>query len=194
MTERDTFTDAMHDYYTRSKIKAARDIEEGEELCITYIPLTKPREYRQKALREKYSFICDCKCCCPSTLDKTEAEVVEASDARRKQLDEMSDIKMTELPPDRLVEFYNLGVSLLADEDLNDPLLASQFWQGGFIGRMKTGQKKPLARKASKKAMVLPDEPIEWLRKALLYADVCWGPHVRATQELRDYLSKMESA
>ena len=45
---------------------ALRDIEDGEEICISYLEecqRTRSRHSRQKQLRENYVFICECEKC-----------------------------------------------------------------------------------------------------------------------------------
>lgn len=59
-------------------ITADRDIAAGEEICISYVDITKARWVRQQVLWEKYGFICQCPRClvpdindtiiCPSNL------------------------------------------------------------------------------------------------------------------------------
>jgi SET domain-containing protein len=43
-------------------IYASRDIEEGEEITVSYIPLLKPIKERQARLQQ-YGFTCDCSAC-----------------------------------------------------------------------------------------------------------------------------------
>lgn len=42
---------------------AARDIEEGEQLTISYCDQTAPRATRQQHLRFSYGFSCNCSLC-----------------------------------------------------------------------------------------------------------------------------------
>jgi len=186
VTERAGFGEAENRYYSCSRIKAARDIEEGEELCITYIPLLKPREYRVKTLNEKYSFVCDCTACCPTpTASKSEAQLVEESDARRAQLDQVTDVPFANVPREEVIGFYDLWLRLLEEEKLCDPMLAFQAWQSGFIGRLKQNPGGEAKKKGGK------DDPAEWLAQALLFANITYGPHVRATRELREFQKKL---
>ncbi|KAL6590474.1 SET domain-containing protein [Neocallimastix californiae] len=52
-------------YYhgNRQIIRAMRDIQQGEEICITYTDVMNSRENRQKLLFEKYKFKCHCERC-----------------------------------------------------------------------------------------------------------------------------------
>ncbi|KAI8953046.1 hypothetical protein F4801DRAFT_598426 [Xylaria longipes] len=61
------------------KVVAFRDIEIGEEITISYIPMNHPREKRQRDLR-RWGFECKCSLC---TASKTE---IAASDYRREKI------------------------------------------------------------------------------------------------------------
>lgn len=50
-------------YHAKTRLKAVRTIERGEELCFAYITLMKSRSNRRKELKKKYGFLCDCKSC-----------------------------------------------------------------------------------------------------------------------------------
>ena len=45
------------------RIYASRHIMKGEELCITYVPLSKPMEIVRQELLERYCFVCMCELC-----------------------------------------------------------------------------------------------------------------------------------
>ncbi|CAK7216870.1 hypothetical protein SEUCBS140593_003009 [Sporothrix eucalyptigena] len=62
-------------------VAAARDIEPGEEITISYIPLGQTRAVRQQALL-RWEFVCKCALCAASD------DEVEASDARRTTIDQ----------------------------------------------------------------------------------------------------------
>ncbi|KAM0364305.1 hypothetical protein ACHAPK_010783 [Fusarium culmorum] len=47
----------------RHTVHALRDIEEGEEITITYLGILKNRRTRQQALRTKFMFTCTCNLC-----------------------------------------------------------------------------------------------------------------------------------
>ena len=131
-------------------------------------------------LLEKYSFLCDCNACCPTpTASNSEAELIAASDQRRAQLDEVIAVPFASVPGDEVIGFYDMWLELLREEKLCDPLLAFQAYQSGFIGRLK--KNGPSVKKGGK------DDPAKWLADALLYANITYGPHVRATRELRDF-------
>ena len=57
----------VNNYWSEKKqaigFRALRDIEEGEELCITYISEMKSRASRQLELQEKFAFECHCDAC-----------------------------------------------------------------------------------------------------------------------------------
>ncbi|GAW24195.1 hypothetical protein ANO14919_137770 [Xylariales sp. No.14919] len=61
------------------KVVAFRDIEVGEEITISYIPMNHPRERRQRDLR-RWGFECKCSLCTASKTD------VAASDYRREKI------------------------------------------------------------------------------------------------------------
>jgi len=52
-------------YYhgNRQIIRAMRDIQQGEEICITYTDVMNSRNHRKKILLEKYKFDCHCERC-----------------------------------------------------------------------------------------------------------------------------------
>ncbi|KAK3989756.1 SET domain-containing protein 5 [Cladorrhinum sp. PSN332] len=63
-------------------VGAAKDIEEGEEITISYLTLGKTSDERKKALKQ-WGFECTCDLCAAD-----EAQV-KASDARRRQIEEL---------------------------------------------------------------------------------------------------------
>jgi len=67
-------------------LHATRDIEEGEELCITYIDFFQPREARQIELERVFKFRCNCEAC--SGMD---AASLERSDFVRHRLAQLRD-------------------------------------------------------------------------------------------------------
>ncbi|KZP15840.1 SET domain-containing protein [Athelia psychrophila] len=67
------------------EFRAVRDIEEGEELCVTYAEDCKTREVRRKTLRQKFHFECQCPVCALSGAD------LKASDERRVMIGKLED-------------------------------------------------------------------------------------------------------
>ena len=47
----------------RVEFRTARAVDEGEQLCITYIPEGMPRSARQDRLAFAYGFDCNCDLC-----------------------------------------------------------------------------------------------------------------------------------
>ncbi|ORX83366.1 SET domain-containing protein, partial [Anaeromyces robustus] len=52
-------------YYhgNRQILRAMRDIQKGEEICITYTDVMNSRSHRKKILLKKYKFDCHCERC-----------------------------------------------------------------------------------------------------------------------------------
>ncbi|KAI0376022.1 SET domain-containing protein [Hypomontagnella monticulosa] len=121
-------------------IVALRDIEVGEELSITYVPLGKTREERQEAL-QKWGFNCTCSLC---TASKSE---IAASDYRRTKIKTLRQEVMdaVEAWDGRKAVRLTLEVLELMQEEELAPLYSSQYeiiarlyWKAGDI---KTGIK-----------------------------------------------------
>ncbi|KAI4870145.1 SET domain-containing protein [Hypoxylon rubiginosum] len=103
-------------------VVVSRDIEPGEEITITYVPLGKTREERQDALL-KWGFSCTCDLC---TASKAE---VAASDYRRTKIKTMRQevIKAVEAwDGTKAVKLTLEVLELMRDEDL-EPLYSSQY-------------------------------------------------------------------
>ena len=67
---------------------ALRDIEDGEEICISYLEecqRTRSRHSRQKQLRENYVFICECEKC---EEEKDEPDVTSDEEEEEDEEDE----------------------------------------------------------------------------------------------------------
>lgn len=99
-----------------------RDIEPGEEITITYVPLGKTRDERQELLL-KWGFQCSCDLC---TASKAE---VAASDYRREKIRNMRQevMKAVEVWDGTKAAKLTLEtLELMRDEDLA-PLYASQY-------------------------------------------------------------------
>ncbi|KAI2465176.1 SET domain-containing protein [Annulohypoxylon bovei var. microspora] len=121
-------------------IIALRDIEPGEEINITYVPLGKKREERQIGLR-KWGFNCTCALC---TASKAE---VAASDYRRQKIKDMREEVMKAVEAwdgTKAVKLTHEVLELMRAEDLA-PLYSSQYeimarlyWKAGD---KKTGTK-----------------------------------------------------
>jgi hypothetical protein len=52
-------------------MRAARDIDRGEELLISYIDAEMPFEQRQQRLQFAYGFVCKCARCAAQAKDAT---------------------------------------------------------------------------------------------------------------------------
>lgn len=61
------------------RVFACRDIEVGEELCICYIDIVKPRDERQRELSVRYGFTCACTACSDANRlsDRRRAKIAE---------------------------------------------------------------------------------------------------------------------
>ncbi|OTB00691.1 hypothetical protein M426DRAFT_267234 [Hypoxylon sp. CI-4A] len=101
---------------------ALRDIEPGEEISITYVPLGKTREERQEALK-KWGFTCTCSLC---TASKAE---VAASDYLRTKIKAMREEVMKAVERKdggKAVKLTREVLELMRAEELA-PLYASQY-------------------------------------------------------------------
>jgi hypothetical protein len=54
------------------RVRALKDIEEGEELCVAYVNLTEDRLTRQKELLESKHFVCVCQRCSQPLADSND--------------------------------------------------------------------------------------------------------------------------
>ncbi|KAI0879791.1 SET domain-containing protein [Annulohypoxylon maeteangense] len=103
-------------------IVALRDIEPGEEINITYVPLGKTREERQTGL-QKWGFNCTCSLC---TASKAE---IAASDYRRSKIRDIRQEVMKAVEAwdgTKAVKLTHEVLELMRAEDLA-PLYASQY-------------------------------------------------------------------
>ncbi|XDG08662.1 hypothetical protein ABKA04_008277 [Annulohypoxylon sp. FPYF3050] len=103
-------------------IVALRDIEPGEEINITYVPLGKTREERQADL-QKWGFNCTCSLCSASKAE------VAASDYRRSKIKDMRQEVMKAVEAwdgTKAVKLTHEVLELMRAEDLA-PLYASQY-------------------------------------------------------------------
>ncbi|KAJ8127172.1 hypothetical protein O1611_g6465 [Lasiodiplodia mahajangana] len=115
------------------KVVAFRDIEIGEEITISYIPLNHPREKRQRDLR-RWGFECKCSLCAAS---KTE---IAASDYRREKIASLQENVMKaigELDGTTAVRAAYEILTLVKAEDIPTmvasqyEVLARLFWKAG---------------------------------------------------------------
>ncbi|KAI2615974.1 hypothetical protein GGR54DRAFT_610661 [Hypoxylon sp. NC1633] len=103
-------------------IVALKDIEAGEEISITYVPMGKTREERQAAL-QKWGFNCTCALC---TASKAE---IAASDYRREKIKAMRQEVLEAVEAwdgTKAVRLTHEVLELMRAEDLA-PLYASQY-------------------------------------------------------------------
>ncbi|TGJ80851.1 hypothetical protein E0Z10_g7920 [Xylaria hypoxylon] len=115
------------------KVVASRDIEIGEEITISYIPMNHPREKRQRDLR-RWGFQCKCSLC---TASKTE---IAASDYRREKIASLQDDLLkaiAELDGTTAVRAAYEILALVKAEDITSmvatqyEILARLFWKAG---------------------------------------------------------------
>ncbi|KAI1109858.1 hypothetical protein F5Y14DRAFT_455603 [Nemania sp. NC0429] len=115
------------------KVVAFRDIEIGEEITISYIPLNHPREKRQRDLR-RWGFECSCSLCTASKAD------IAASDYRREKIASLqNDVlkSISELDGASAVRAVYEILALVEAEDIPTmvasqyEVLARLFWKAG---------------------------------------------------------------
>ncbi|KAI0532073.1 hypothetical protein GGR58DRAFT_523593 [Xylaria digitata] len=115
------------------KVVAFRDIEIGEEITISYIPMNLPREKRQRDLR-RWGFECTCSLC---TASKTE---IAASDYRREKIASLQEEVLKaigELDGTTAVRAAHEILALVKAEDIPTmvasqyEVLARLFWKAG---------------------------------------------------------------
>ncbi|RDL38986.1 uncharacterized protein BP5553_03326 [Venustampulla echinocandica] len=102
----------------RRVIYAARDIEKGEEITVSYIPLLKTTKDRQARL-EQYGFICDCAACQSSESDKRRTKIWDLLETL--ELKFRSPSKKTSTNDKRAAKAIHL-VEMVEDEGLTDYL------------------------------------------------------------------------
>ncbi|KAF1954919.1 hypothetical protein CC80DRAFT_474957 [Byssothecium circinans] len=120
-------------------VKASRDIEEGEELSISYITHGQPSPHRHRAL-SRWGFTCTCSLCTLPAAQKT------ASDMRRTLIAQSTD-KITDLwesgkPMDAIV-LAEESIEMIRDEGLvhllpDEYALVAKLWL--LVARAKEGR------------------------------------------------------
>ncbi|CAE7260538.1 set5, partial [Symbiodinium necroappetens] len=99
------------------KLYAMCDIREGEELCITYCDLRKPRADRKEELRLKYGFDCTCPACSSSDCSQ--------SDKNRVAIARLEEELCREGPadPERGLRCAEQLLATIDEEGLSDKML-----------------------------------------------------------------------
>eukprot|EP00930_Biecheleria_cincta_P102173 TRINITY_DN9385_c0_g2_i1.p1 TRINITY_DN9385_c0_g2~~TRINITY_DN9385_c0_g2_i1.p1 ORF type:complete len:389 (+),score=81.05 TRINITY_DN9385_c0_g2_i1:26-1168(+) len=133
---------------------ATRDIEAGEEMCISYkIELRATREQRQ----EELPFQCRCATC------SADGEVLRKSDARRRQLGILVEnlhtlvLQVDTLRPEPLKQLVQTIEGLLDEELGGSPPKKCEVFHGAFRLAMEAGFEElaaDLARKAWENAVI----------------------------------------
>ncbi|GAB1317386.1 SET domain-containing protein [Madurella fahalii] len=103
-------------------VAAAKDIEEGEEITISYLTLGQPSEERKKNIKQ-WGFECTCSLC---TASKAE---IEASDARRRQIETLREYAIRAFQagrPYQALRFTRQIINLLPSEELF-PMFSEQY-------------------------------------------------------------------
>lgn len=103
-------------------VRAVLDVQPGQEIFISYVPLMKPREKRQEGLG-KYGFICDCALCrsspkSPQEINRCHMEALHDILKRPQYQDEDGefDFHQSQETIDRLLEASNKIITLLRQE------------------------------------------------------------------------------
>ncbi|KAK4229186.1 SET domain-containing protein 5, partial [Podospora fimiseda] len=95
-------------------VAAIREIEEGEEITISYLTLGKTSDERKEALKQ-WGFECTCDLCTASP------EEIKASDARRRQIEELRQYAVLAFQGNKPYQALRLTrqvINLLPSEDL----------------------------------------------------------------------------
>jgi hypothetical protein len=119
-------------------IYAFRDIEEGEEITVSYIPLTKSKKERNKRL-EQYGFECTCEACA------LEEEKLKEGDKNRWRISEGMEDLWTKLGDEKERKPETWDKMLQKAEKLYGLVLKEELWDYQFeIAELAT----KIARKA----------------------------------------------
>jgi hypothetical protein len=102
----------------RRIIYAGRDIEMGEEITVSYIPLLKSIKQRQERLQQ-YGFICTCSACQSSDSSKRRVKIAEAMESLEQKLYSAS--KKTAILEKRISKALAL-IEMIEEEGLTDYL------------------------------------------------------------------------
>ncbi|KAI8623900.1 heterokaryon incompatibility protein-domain-containing protein [Xylariaceae sp. FL1651] len=111
----------------RHTVHALRDINEGEEITITYIGPLKNRKARQKVLQEKFDFTCLCHLC------SLPPEQSQESDRRLEEIHRLDGIidqlgiEGVSVFPLRTLRYFDRQVSLYIEHGREDVGLAQTF-------------------------------------------------------------------
>jgi hypothetical protein len=99
-------------------IYAGRDIEKGEEITVSYIPLLKSTQQRQERLQQ-YGFTCTCSACQSSESSKRRVKIAEALELLEQKLHSAS--AKIALVEKRISKTLAL-IEMIEEEDLTDYL------------------------------------------------------------------------
>jgi len=130
----------------RRIIYAARDIEEGEEITVSYIPLLKTRKERHGRLAQ-YGFVCGCEACKDGSGDKNRLKIADLLEDLEQKMHSAS--KKESITKKRIARAMSL-VETVEEEGLSDYLarayhLVSIFnKQGKSFGEAEKWAKKEL--------------------------------------------------
>ncbi|KAG5934512.1 hypothetical protein E4U60_003810 [Claviceps pazoutovae] len=98
----DCKSNAIYDWNThikRNTVHAVRDINEGEEITVSYVVILKTRESRQRTLKNTYHFTCRCSLC---SLPNEQSQERDRKIAQIVRLGEFYVPKSTNSPPQAL--------------------------------------------------------------------------------------------
>jgi hypothetical protein len=99
-------------------IYAGRDIEKGEEITVSYIPLLKPIQQRQERLQQ-YGFKCTCSACQSTESSKRRVKIAETLESLEQKVHSTS--TKTALIEKRILKAFAL-IKMIEEERLTDYL------------------------------------------------------------------------
>ncbi|CAG8973687.1 hypothetical protein HYALB_00002253 [Hymenoscyphus albidus] len=114
-------------------IYASRDIKEGKEITVSYIPLIKKTADRQSRLAQ-YGFTCDCSACQSSHGDKRRTKIADLLETLEMKVNTAPSKKL-EIRKKQSTKALNL-LSLVEEEGLNDYLSRAQHLSAVFSQRL----------------------------------------------------------